>query len=87
MLLVLLMLLQEDQNYYINLRYHLINDLNIGAFMYYYNFDNTKFKTPVHPEYEIYNVPYVLKIPENEDFKRNILIVPEVLTSLFKLLR
>ncbi len=44
--------------------YHLINDLDIKAFMYYYNFDSNKFKTPVHPEYEFYNVPYVLDIPE-----------------------
>jgi len=58
------------------LGYHLINDLNIRTCMYYYKFDN-KFKTPVHPEYEFYNIPYVLEIPENEDVKKNILIVPE----------
>ena len=64
------------------LAYHLINDLNVETFMYYYDFDSNKFKTPVHNEYEIYNVPYVLEMPENEDNKANILIVSEVLTSL-----
>ncbi len=62
--------------------YHLINDLDIKAFMYYYNFDSNKFKTPVHPEYEFYNVPYVLDIQEEEDIKENILIVPEILSGL-----
>lgn len=62
--------------------YHLINDLNIKAFMYYYNFDPKKFKSPVHPEYEFYNVPYVVEISEKEDIEDNILIVPEVLSGL-----
>jgi len=64
------------------LAYHFINDMNVEAFMYYYNFNSCKFKTPVHSEYEIYNVPYVLEIPENEDVERNILIVSEVLNGL-----
>ena len=64
------------------LAYHFINYLNVDAFMYYYSFNSNKFKTPVHPEYEIYDVPYVLKIPENEDVKRNILIASEILSSL-----
>ena len=64
------------------LAYHIINDLNVEAFMYYYNFDSNKFKTPVHNEYEIYNVPYVLEMPENEDNKTNILIVSEIINSL-----
>lgn len=64
------------------LGFHLINDLNITAFIYYYNFDNSKFKTPVHPEYEFYNVPYVLEISEKEDIEENILIVPEILSGL-----
>jgi hypothetical protein len=64
------------------LGFHLINDLNIAAFMYYYNFDNSKFKTPVHPEYEFYNVPYILEISEKEDIEENILIVPEILSGL-----
>ncbi|MGC8650994.1 MAG: hypothetical protein ACP5S8_08540, partial [Hydrogenobaculum sp.] len=38
------------------LGYHLINDLNIEAFMYYYNFDSSKFSNPVHPAYKIYKV-------------------------------
>ncbi|MGB9794733.1 hypothetical protein [Caldisericum exile] len=64
------------------LGYHFINDLNVPAFMYYYNFDNSKFKTPVHPEYEFYNVPYTLEISEEEDIEKNILIVPEILSGL-----
>ncbi len=67
------------------LAFHLINDLNIKAFMYYYDFDKSKSKTPVHPEYKFYNVPYVLEIPENEDVGKNILIVPEILSSLILL--
>jgi len=64
------------------LAFHLINDLNIPAFMYYYDFDNSKFRTPVHPEYEFYNVPYTLEISEKEDIKESILIVPEIIISL-----
>jgi hypothetical protein len=64
------------------LGFHLINDLNISAFMYYYNFDDKKFKTPVHPEYRCYNVPYVLDIPEKDDNENNILIVPESIKEL-----
>ncbi|PMP88226.1 MAG: hypothetical protein C0173_07520, partial [Desulfurella sp.] len=67
------------------LAFHLINDLNIKAFMYYYDFDKSKSKTPVHPEYKFYNVPYVLEIPENEDVDKNILIVPEILSGLILL--
>jgi hypothetical protein len=63
------------------LGYHLIKDLNISTFMYYYNFNN-QFKTPVHPEYKSYNVPYVLKIESKENIIENILIVPEVLSGL-----
>lgn len=71
------------------LAYHFINDLNEDAFMYYYNFDSKKFKTPVHSEYKIYNVPYVLEIQENEDNEKNIFIVPEVqsATSLLQRFR
>jgi hypothetical protein len=64
------------------LGFHLINDLNIAAFMYYYHFDNSKFKTPVHPEYVFYNIPYILEISEKEDIEENILIVPEILSGL-----
>ncbi len=67
------------------LGYHLINDLNVTAFMYYYNFDNSKFKNPVHPEYRFYNVPYILEISEKEDIEENILIVPEILDTLLLL--
>ena len=64
------------------LAYHLINDLNIHSFMYYYNYNSKKFKTPVHPEYKIYSVPYVLEIPEKDDAEEYILIVPEVIDGL-----
>jgi len=64
------------------LAFHLINDLDIESFMYYYDFNRNKFKSPVHPEYEIYNVPYVLEIPKEEDTQENILIVPEILSAL-----
>jgi len=69
------------------LAHHFINDLQVETFMLYYGFDSNKFKTPVHPEYEMYNVPYVLEIPPAEDIERNILIVPEILSGLVQLLR
>ncbi len=64
------------------LGFHLINDLNIPAFIYYYNFDNKKFKDPIHPEYKSYNIPYILEISEKEDsdenfFDDNIIDLPE----------
>jgi len=58
--------------------YHLREDLSIGSFMYYYNFDENKFKNPVHREYEKYDNPYVTKLNEIEDSKKNIIIVPEI---------
>jgi len=64
------------------LAYHFVNDLEVDAFMYYYDFDSQKFKTPVHKEYERYNVPYILEIPENEDSEKNIFIVPEVQNAI-----
>ncbi len=64
------------------LAYHLINDLKVEAFMYYYNFDHSEPKIPVHPEYEFYNIPYVLDIGLNEDHENNIFIVPEILSAL-----
>lgn len=64
------------------LAYHLINDLKVEAFMYYYNFDHSEHKTPLHPEYEFYNIPYVLDIGLNENHKKNILIVPEILSAV-----
>ena len=60
------------------LAYHLRKDLNIDAYMYYYNFDNRRFETPVHPEYQIYGNSYVTKLNEIEDNKKNIIIVPEI---------
>jgi len=62
--------------------YHLRKELNINAFMYYHNFNKNKFSTPVHPEYEIYNNPYVIEIPKEEDDEKNILIAPEVKCGL-----
>lgn len=64
------------------LGFSFINNLDIPAIMYYYNFNSYKFRIPVHPECKIYNVPYVLKIPEIEDIRKNILIVPEVFSGL-----
>jgi len=63
------------------LAYHLINDLNVEAFMYYYNFNREKYNTPIHPEYKMYNVPYVLEITQDEDNEKNIFIVSEVKSS------
>jgi hypothetical protein len=64
------------------LAYHFIKDLNVTAFMYYYNFNRRKFKTPVHLEYVNYNLPFVLDIPDEDDIERNILIVPETMSGL-----
>lgn len=58
------------------LAYHLRNDLNIDAYMLYYP---TNHPNPIHPEYKIYNNPFVREI---EDDKNNILIVPEVKSGL-----
>lgn len=67
------------------LGFHLLNDLNIKVFMYYYQFDNNKFETPVDDEYKFYNLPYVATITDIDDTKTNILIVPEILSSLILL--
>jgi hypothetical protein len=68
--------------------YHLRIDLKINAFMYYYDFTKYKdrFNTPVHPEYQMYENPYVIKIPKEEDNDENILIVPEIQSGLKLLL-
>jgi hypothetical protein len=60
------------------LAYHLRKDLSIDAYMYYYNFDENKFKNPVHGGYEKYDNPFVTKLNEIEDSKKNIIIVPEI---------
>ena len=60
------------------LTYHFRKDLNIDAYMYYYNFNDRKFNTPLHPEYQMYKNPYVTKSKEIEDKDKNIIIVPEV---------
>lgn len=64
------------------LAYHIIHDLGLKAFMFYYNYDNSRYKTPVQPEYEHYNVPYVLEIPSQDDDPDNILVVPEIFSAL-----
>ncbi|MGC9001311.1 MAG: hypothetical protein ACP5J2_10145, partial [Caldisericum sp.] len=67
------------------LGYHLINDLGIKAYIYYYDFDSNRFKTPVHPEYEFYKVPYITNKQDLEDDNKNILIVPEILSGILQL--
>ncbi len=52
--------------------YHLRNDLNLSAFIYYIP---TNHPEPVHKEFEQYRVPFVREI---EDKRENLLIVPEV---------
>ena len=54
------------------LAYHLINDLNINAYIYYIPSNHPR---PVHPAYRGYKVPFVKEI---EDKESNLLIVPEV---------
>jgi hypothetical protein len=60
------------------LAYHLRKDLGIDAYMYYYDFNDRAFDSPVHLGYEIYGNPYVTKLNEVEDDKRNIIIVSEI---------
>jgi len=54
------------------LAYHLKNDLNVNAYMYYFP---SKHPKPVHPNYEEYRIQFVNQI---EDDKDNILVVPEI---------
>ena len=56
--------------------YHLRNSLNLDAYMYYFP---AFLENPVHPNYEIYNCPFVKEI---EDKKTNIFIVPEVIKGI-----
>jgi len=64
------------------LGYHLINDLGVETYIFYYNYDERKNISPMHAEYQLYNVPYVIKIPLDEDVNENILIVPEIINGL-----
>jgi hypothetical protein len=64
------------------LAYHLRDNLQVHVLMYYYDFKPGKFESPVHSEYQVYKLPYVLEIPKNDDNSRNILIVPEVHKAL-----
>jgi hypothetical protein len=65
--------------------YHLRNDLIVNAFMYYYNFESSKFDTPVHSEYKHYKNPFVTKLTDIDENIKNILIVPEVKGGLLLL--
>jgi len=58
------------------LAYHLKNDLNINAYMYYYPNNHPK---PRHPNYEEYGIQFVNQV---EDRKDNILIVPETIKGI-----
>lgn len=58
-----------------------LRKLNYNACMYYFRNDN--YLNPIHPDYEIYNNPFVKDI---EDAKDNILIVPELVDGI-KILR
>ncbi|RRS32183.1 MAG: hypothetical protein P794_02065 [Epsilonproteobacteria bacterium (ex Lamellibrachia satsuma)] len=60
------------------LAYNLRNELQIDAQMLYDGFDNKQYNTPVHFDYEHYNVPWTLEIAPSDDNGNNILIVPEV---------
>jgi len=60
------------------LAFHFRKNLDVDAYMYYYNFDDSKFKNPVHREYEKYDNPFVTKLNEIENNKKNIIIVPEI---------
>ncbi len=52
--------------------FHLRNDLNVQAFMYYIP---SGLSNPEHPEYKRYNNPYTNKVVDKQE---NLLIVPEV---------
>lgn len=72
--------------------YNLRKNLNADAFMYYYNFDNNEFDTPVHKEYKIYENPYTTNLIDINDHQKNIIIVPEIqeginLLQYFKFIR
>jgi hypothetical protein len=58
------------------LAYHLKNDLDIKAYMYYYPNNHPK---PVHPNYEEYGIQFVDQI---EDKRYNILVVPETIKGI-----
>lgn len=58
------------------LAYNLRNHLNIDAYIYYYP---ANIEDPVHPEYKMYNVPFVREI---EDDFNNLLIVPESMPAI-----
>jgi len=59
--------------------YHLRNDLNLDAYIYYIPSEHPN---PVHNEFKQYNVPFVREI---EDKKENLLIAPEVINRINEL--
>jgi len=61
--------------------YHLRKDLNINAFMYYYDYFDKNISSPVHSDYKIYNNPYIIKSDEIEDNDKNIFIAPEIISE------
>jgi len=58
--------------------YHLRKNLNINAYMYYFNFYDIRFNCPIHPEYRKYENPYITKLNEIKEDEKNIFIVPEI---------
>jgi len=58
------------------LAYHLRVDLGYDAFMYYYPPD---IEDPVHPAYTCYSNPFVREIIDD---RKNILVVPEVISGI-----
>jgi len=64
------------------LAYRLKYDFQVESFMYYYRFNAGIFNSPVDSAYAIYNIPYVLDIPADEDIQTNVLIVPETSYSM-----
>lgn len=64
------------------LGFNLRKVLGVEVYMYYYNFNPRRFNTPVHSDYQEYNLPYVIREVEIEDRDKNVLIVSEVLGAL-----
>jgi hypothetical protein len=58
--------------------YHLRKDLNINAYMYYYNSYDNRYNSPIHPEYEKYENSYITNFDEIKEYEENIFIVPEI---------
>lgn len=50
----------------------------VNAIMYYVDFANERFETPVHQDYKIYSIPYTVQVADEQD---NVLIIPEIYLS------